>query len=358
MGAIKRLVLLLLPLAALAGAWQWLDHEFRAPGPAPSALRVRIEPGLAVRAVLQRLDSAGALAHPRLTEVYLRLHRRRFSIKAGEYEIPPRASAEAIVALLAEGRVVLEQVTIVEGATFTDFRRALESDPEVRPTLRGRSDAEVMAAIGHAAEPPEGRFFPDTYRFASGTSDVEILRMAYDRMHQVLADAWAGRVAGLPLHTPYEALILASIVEKETGLAAERPLIAGVFVGRLRKGMRLQSDPTVIYGVGARYDGQVHSRDLATDTPYNTYTRAGLPPTPIALPGRESILAAVRPQETGALYFVATGEGGHQFSSTLEEHNAAVQRYLARLRAQQAQLARPGVAPARGGDPQASGNGR
>ncbi len=332
-------------LAMAAGLYlgvRGLDHAFREPGPAPRALRIQIDPGLTVRAVLGRLATAGALAHPRLTEMYLRLHGRRFSIKAGEYEISPHASAAAIVTLLAEGRVVLEQLTIVEGTTFGDFRRALEADHDVRSTLRGKSDAQVMAAVGHSGEQPEGRFFPDTYRFAAGTTDVEILRMAYDKMRRVLATAWSERLTDLPLSSPYEALILASIVEKETGLAAERPLIAGVFIGRLRKGMRLQSDPTVIYGLGARYDGQIHTRDLTTDTPFNTYTRTGLPPTPIALPGREAILAAVRPQQTGALYFVATGEGGgHQFSTTLEEHDAAVRRYLEHLRAQQGSSTRP-----------------
>ncbi len=365
MRLLGRVVLLALPIVALAGlgfgGGRWLDHEFRAPGPAPSALRIEVAPGLTVRTVLGRLGAAGALQNPRLTEIYLRLHGRRFSIKAGEYEIPAHASAASIITLLAEGRVVLEQLTIVEGTTFADFRRALEGDPHVRSTLRGKSDADVMAAIGHPGEEPEGRFFPDTYRFASGTSDVELLKMAYDKMREVLAAAWSGRSADVPFRTPYEALILASIIEKETGLASERPRIAGVFIGRLRKGMRLQSDPTVIYGIGPRYDGQIHSRDLASDTPYNTYTRTGLPPTPIALPGRESILAAVRPQETGALYFVATGEGGaHQFSSTLEEHNAAVQRYLMRLRAQEALLAQPRATPALPGpgSARASGSGR
>jgi UPF0755 protein len=338
-------VLIVLVAAGAYGGARWLEHDFRAAGPAPAALRIQVEPGVTVRTVLGRLARAGALAHPRLTELYLRLHGRHFRIKAGEYEIAPRASAAAIVAMLAEGRVVLEQLTVVEGTTFADLRHALESDPHVHATLRGRSDAEVMAALGHPDEQPEGRFFPDTYRFASGTSEVEILKIAYDKMRSVLATAWGDRATGLPLPSPYQALILASIIEKETGLATERPLIAGVFMGRLRKGMRLQSDPTVIYGLGSRYDGQIRTRDLTTDTPYNTYTRSGLPPTPIALPGRESILAAVHPAETGALYFVATGEGGaHQFSATLEEHNAAVQRYLARLRAQEAALAHRGSA--------------
>jgi UPF0755 protein len=194
-----------------------------------------------------------------------------------------------------------------------------------------------MAALGHPGEFPEGRFFPDTYRFAAKTTDVEILGLAYNAMQRVLDGAWQQRTSDLPFQTPYEALTLASIVEKETGLPAERPKIAGVFVTRLRKGMRLQTDPTVIYGLGVSYDGDIHTRDLVTDTPYNTYTRAGLPPTPIALPGRESVLAAVRPQESGEIYFVATGsgDGGHHFSKTLEEHNAAVKSYLDHLRAQQ-----------------------
>lgn len=330
------LLAVLLLLAAGYGALRKLDVAYHAPGPAPAAVRVQVLPGATVRGVLNHLASSGALAHPRLTELYLRLHGQRFRIKAGEYEVPPRASAAQIIAMLAEGRVVLEQLTVIEGSTFADFRRELESDPHVRATLRGRSDAELMAAIGHPAEQPEGRFFPDTYRFASGTTEAEILRMAYDKMSRVLAAAWAQRLPGLPLRSPYEALILASIVEKETGLAAERPLIAGVFMERLRKGMRLQSDPTVIYGMGSQYAGDIRTRDLTTDTLYNTYTRAGLPPTPIALPGEGSILASVRPLETGALYFVASGDGdrGHRFSATLEEHDAAVRHYLARLREQ------------------------
>jgi len=336
----RRWIALLAVLLVLLGAGgqlgsAWLTRVFSAPGPGTMAVRTQVGPGTRLRAVLTRLHTLGVLDHPRLTELYLRLHGRSLAIKAGEYEIAPHASPAAIVAMLAEGRVVLEQLTVVEGTTFGEFRRALEAHPKVRVLLKGRSDVEVMGMLGHAGELPEGRFFPDTYRFAGGTSDLEILKLAYDQMQQILSAAWAQRAENLPVHTPYEALTLASIVEKETGLASERPLIAGVFTLRLRKGMRLQSDPTVIYGLGAQYDGSIHDRDLVTDTPYNTYTRAGLPPTPIALPGRESLAAATRPQETGALYFVATGagDGAHHFSATLEEHNAAVQRYLAHLRA-------------------------
>ncbi|MGH8219635.1 MAG: endolytic transglycosylase MltG [Steroidobacteraceae bacterium] len=328
-------VLTLVLLAAIGyGTVSWLGQEYRAPGSTQMAIRVQVPPGSTVRGVLKHLAAAGALQHPGLTELYLRLQGKHFKIKAGEYEVPARASAETVVTLLAEGRVVLEQLTVVEGATFADFRRELESDPHVRATLRGASDAAVMAGLGHAGEEPEGRFFPDTYRFASGTTETEILKVAYAKMSAVLARAWAERVPNLPLASPYQALILASIIEKETGLPSERPLIAGVFIERLRKGMRLQSDPTVIYGMGSEYAGTIRTRDLTTDTLYNTYTRAGLPPTPISLPGRESILAAVQPKETGDLYFVATGNGGHHFSATLADHDAAVRHYLTRLREQ------------------------
>jgi len=204
-------------------------------------------------------------------------------------------------------------------------------------TLRGKSPAAIMGALGHPGVSPEGEFFPDTYRFAANTPDIAILTLAYDSMQRVLADAWTQRRPGLPYDTPYQALTLASMVEKEAALKSERAQIAGVFVNRLRKRMRLQSDPTVVYGLGERYDGSIHTRDLLRDTPYNTYTRAGLPPTPVALPGRESVLAAARPEETEALYFVATGlgDGAHHFSRTLEEHNSAVKAYLARLRTQE-----------------------
>jgi UPF0755 protein len=266
------------------------------------------------------------------------------------YEIPPRASAAQILELFEQGKVILEQLTVVEGSTFADFRRELEQHAAVTHTLTRKTPAEVMVTIGHAGENPEGRFFPDTYRFAAKTPDHDILLLAYNSMQKLLETAWPQRSPDLPFDSPYQALILASIVEKETGLAAERPRIAGVFVSRLRKGMRLQSDPTVIYGLGASYDGDIRTRDLVTDTPYNTYTRAGLPPTPIALPGRESILAALHPSDTGELYFVATGsgDGGHHFSRTLEEHNAAVREYLTRLRRQETGPARPAgtVAPA------------
>jgi len=331
--------------ATAAGGYYWLQREFQAPGPAPAPVRIQVEPGASVRAVLNQLAGQGAVRNSREVQLYLRVHGRRPRIQAGMYEIPARASPAQIIELFEQGRVVLEQLTVTEGSTFADFRRALEHHAAVTHTLHGQSDAQVMVALGHAAEHPEGRFFPDTYRFAAKTTDLEILALAYDSMQRLIEAAWRQREPGLPIERPYQALILASMVEKETGLAPERPRIAGVFVSRLRKGMRLQSDPTVIYGLGEGYDGDIHTRDLTTDTPYNTYTRSGLPPTPIALPGREAVMAAVQPQESGELYFVATGagDGAHHFSKTLEEHNAAVKTYLTRLRSRQRTAAPPTV---------------
>jgi UPF0755 protein len=335
------LLLLVLLAGGAAGGYYWARNVFYAPGPSKDVVRIQVEQGASVRTVLLDLAKLGALKEPRAIELYLRMSRHvsghQPRIQAGMYEIPAGASPSQILELFDQGRVVLEQLTIIEGSRFADLRHTLDSHAAVTHTLRGKSDEEVMAALGHPGEFPEGRFFPDTYRFAAKTTDVEILGLAYTAMQRVLGDAWQQRSTDLPFQTAYEALTLASIIEKETGLPSERPKIAGVFVTRLRKGMRLQTDPTVIYGLGASYDGDIHTRDLATDTPYNTYTRAGLPPTPIALPGRESILAAVHPQESGEVYFVATGtgDGGHHFSRTLEEHNAAVKSYLDHLRAQQ-----------------------
>jgi UPF0755 protein len=334
----KGLSLLLVVVMLVAGAavlaYRWAAYIYTSDGPLDQVARVEVAPGSSVRAVIYQLGKQGVVADARGVSLYLRAHRIRPNIKAGTYEFPPHASPAQIFKMLEEGAVVLEQLTVVEGSTFADLRRAMEKHQAVTNTLKGKSDAQVMAAIGRANEFPEGRFFPDTYRFAARTTDAEILKLAYDSMARVLAQAWEQRRKGLPISTPYEALTLASIVEKETGLAAERPRIAGVFTTRLRTGMRLQSDPTVIYGIGEKYDGDIRTRDLSTDTPYNTYTRNGLPPTPIALPGRESVMAVVRPEETGDIFFVATGDGtgAHYFSKTLEEHNEAVRRFLARLR--------------------------
>jgi UPF0755 protein len=334
----RRFLLIVVALAVVAGFggaiyWQRANAVMRAPGPHAQPVELVVKPGATVRSVLAELDSRGAIANRRAVEIELRV-RGWPQVKTGRYEIPPHASPAEILQQLAEGRVVLEALTIVEGWTFADMRRALESHAGVKSTLKGKDVAAVMAAIGHPGEHPEGRFYPDTYRFAAGTTDRDLLALSYRKMAEALDAAWNARAAGLPIQSAYEALTLASIVEKESSLASERPRIAGVFVTRLRKGMRLQTDPTVIYGMGDSYHGDIRERDLRADTPYNTYTRAGLPPTPIALPSRGSLDAATRPVETGDIFFVATGEGdgSHVFSATLEEHNAAVARYLARLR--------------------------
>jgi UPF0755 protein len=254
-------------------------------------------------------------------------------VQAGTYEVAPHSSARAVLEQFVAGRVVLEQLTIVEGWNFAQLRRALDAHPALTHPLRGMADDALMRALGHEGQAAEGQFFPDTYRFAAGTSDRKILELAYDRMQRELTQAWDMRASELPLSNPEEALIMASIVEKETAREDERAKVAAVFVNRLRRGMRLQSDPTVIYGLGTRYDGDIHTRDLESDTPYNSYTRAGLPPTPIALPGAASLQATLHPADIDALYFVATGngDGTHQFSATLAQHDVALRAYLHKL---------------------------
>lgn len=318
--------------AAAAGGYALLVRNYAEPGPAAATVRLKVTSGESLHGVFARLAERGALRHPRMVELYMRLRGIEPRIEIGVYDIPAYSSPAQIVRLIEEGRVVLDRITVVEGATFADFLHELDTDPDIDPTLRGKSDAQIMADLGHPKQSPEGRFFPSTYIFSPGTTDLTILRMAYEKMSSVLARVWRRRSADLPLKTPYQALILASIIEKETGVPGERRRIAGVFVNRLRRGMRLQSDPTVIYGLGSRYHGVIDARDLTTATPYNTYTRGGLPPTPISLPGLRSLLAAVHPDKTQDLYFVATGKGGHHFSRTLATHDAQVRRYLAQLR--------------------------
>jgi UPF0755 protein len=302
-----------------------------------------VEPGTPLSAVARALEARGAIEHPRVWTAHARAHGLAKRIRAGEYQIEPGATPASVLEKLVKGDVILRELTIVEGWTFRDLMRALDDHAALEHSLRGASDADVMERLGSPGVHPEGQFFPDTYRFSGGPRDLEVLRMAHEAMRSQLEAAWAARVEGLPLETPYEALTLASIVEKETGLASERPLIAGVFVRRLRTGMRLQSDPTVIYGIGAAYDGNIRRRDLQGDSPYNTYTRRGLPPTPIAMPGEGALRAVTQPNDSGALFFVATGDpdGSHYFSKTLAEHNAAVKRFLARLRSRSATAAQP-----------------
>jgi UPF0755 protein len=320
--------------AAMALLAFWVEQEARGPGPLSEEQIFVVTAGESARTVLNRLEAEGALPSAVRAEWWWRIRQGGLQVRAGRYLLAERTSPQALLEQLSQGRVLLESLTIIEGSTFADFRRALAKHPEVTQTLSELSDLEVMDELGLAGH-PEGRFFPDTYRFAAGTRDRDILLLGYTKMARELAAVWASRQENLPLKSAEEALILASIVEKETGLASERPQVAGVFISRLRRGMRLQSDPTIIYGLGDAYDGDIRTRDLRTDTPYNTYTRAGLTPTPISLPGAESLRAVVQPLETGDLFFVATGkgDGSHQFSRTYAEHREAVQSMLARQRA-------------------------
>ena len=321
----------LVVLAGYGVLQRWLDTPL-AMGAAP--LEIEIPRGQPLAVTARQLAERGVLDHPRWLQLYARATGADARIRAGEYAVPAGTTPRSLLALLESGAVIQHSVTIVEGWTFRELRQALEAEPYLDHTLAGQDEAAVMVALGEPGMPAEGLFFPDTYLFGKGTTDLEILRLARNRMRRELEAAWAARAADLPVHSAYEALILASIVEKETALASERPRIAGVFTERLRIGMRLQTDPTVIYGLGTDFDGNLRRADLERDGPYNTYTRAGLPPTPIALPGAEALRAAVNPDERGELYFVATGlaDGSHEFSRTLKEHQAAVSRYLVRYR--------------------------
>jgi UPF0755 protein len=290
--------------------------------------------GAGLRSVARELHRRGILDRPQVWVIAARLMGKAGALKAGEYQLQPGVTPLELLDVLSSGQVILHGVTFVEGSSFRDMLNQLRGHPAIKADSVNRSHGDIMRALGKAGVHPEGQFFPDTYRFPRDTPDLDVLKMASDRMTRALADAWLARSPELPLPGPYEALILASIVEKETALDRERPLIAGVFVERLKRGMRLQTDPTVIYGIGESYDGNIRRADLLRDTPYNTYTRSGLPPTPIALPGLESLQAAVQPEMSGKIFFVATGEpdGSHYFSATLAEHEAAVKRYLQRLR--------------------------
>jgi UPF0755 protein len=328
-------VLVLLGIFASAAFAWWAHRWLQTPIATltePTVIEVR--KGASLRTVASSLNDQNLLDRPRIWTAWARITKRAHSLKAGEYQLQPGLTPSGLLDLLNSGNVLLHSITFVEGATFNDIRRVLAQSPTILSEYAERSPQEVMRALGQPDLHPEGQFFPDTYRYPRNTTDIELLGMAFRRMQQELKALWESRAPDLPLASPYEALILASIVEKETALDSERPRIAGVFVERLRRGMRLQTDPTVIYGMMATYDGNIRRADLLRDTPYNTYTRAGLPPTPIAMPGLESLRAAVRPQITGELFFVATGDGdgSHYFSRTLAEHNAAVKRYLQKLR--------------------------
>ncbi|MPZ43563.1 MAG: endolytic transglycosylase MltG [Betaproteobacteria bacterium] len=316
-------------LCAIVVACAWLASFVWRPLDFSGEMReFDIERGASLRTVARRLHKVGVLPDAWRFELLGRISGRDDDLKAGSYQLDANWSAlELLNAITGAAAVRLDRIAFVEGWTFRQLRGALDAHPSLRHDTAALSNAEVLQLLGIARPSPEGLFFPDSYYFPKGTTDVSVLRRAALRMEAMLARQWAQRSTGLPIRDSYEALIVASIVEKETALEADRSLVAAVLLNRLRKGMRLQADPTVIYGLGESFDGNLRRRDLEADSPYNTYARPGLPPTPIAMPGLASLAAAVNPAASSALYFVARGDGSSHFSDSLDEHNRAVNRY-------------------------------
>jgi UPF0755 protein len=326
--------LLVLASSFVAG---WMLMSYQQFVDTPMALQngatvlLQVNPGSSVRTVARTLQQQGLVEDNRYFVWMARLRGQAASIQAGEYQIEAGMSPSQLLTDMVAGKVRQYSLTLVEGWSFRQVMAQIDASPYLQHRLKEMAAEEIMAQLGHQGEHPEGRFFPDTYYFPRGLSDVEFLQRAYQAMAKRLELEWSLRAEGLPLKSPYEALILASIVEKETGQPSERGEIAGLFIRRLRKGMRLQTDPTVIYGMGLEYHGNIRKRDLLQDTPYNTYTRGGLPPTPIAMPSGDALHAALHPAAGDSLYFVARGDGTHHFSSSLKEHDCAVDKYQKRL---------------------------
>ena len=323
MAFIKKLLVtgVIVSVAAVAGFSYWAKSPLDTGG---KPVEFSIAPGSGVGAAAQQMAKAGVPVNPQLFNILARVTGEARPIKAGSYELKPDTSPRRLLTQLVRGEFAQEAITIVEGWTFRQMRAAIAAHQRLRHDTVKLSDEELMQKVSSEYKTPEGLFFPDTYLFAKGSSDMQIYRQAHQMMLNRLNAAWETRDPNLPYKNPYEALIMASIVEKETGQKSERAMIAGVFVNRLRVGMMLQTDPSVIYGMGLRYEGKIAKKDLQTDTPYNTYTRYGLPPTPISLPGVQSIAAAMAPAKTDALYFVSRNDGTSQFSDNLNDHNRAV----------------------------------
>ncbi|MEQ1836454.1 MAG: endolytic transglycosylase MltG [Candidatus Nitrotoga sp.] len=326
MRTIKRLLLVILLLAALlASAIGY--YVIRPLTFSTLPLEFSLDQGSSLKAAARQMQQAGVLPNDWMFVWLARMLGKSAQIQAGNYELETTVTMLELLAIVTDGQAAQSEFSIIEGWTFNQFRTALNTNPAIRHDSASLSEAEILRRIGATEAYAEGQFFPDTYYFVKGTSDLALLKRAYKTMQMHLQESWQKRISDLPLKSAYEALILASIVEKETGQASDRGMIAAVFINRLRKGMLLQTDPTVIYGLGDNFDGNLRKRDLLTDTQYNTYTRIGLPPSPIALPGLASIQATLHPAATDALYFVARGNGSSQFSNTLNEHNNAVNRY-------------------------------
>jgi len=327
----RRFVLVVIVVAAggaAAAVAIWLN---RALPLASEVVEVSIEPGRSPREIADAWVRAGVQTSPLLLYEWFRWSGKARQIRAGSYEIGSGTTPVRLLEKMVQGDETLAAVRLNEGWTFRQIRAELGRAERLKPSIAGLSDAEVMAALGAAGISPEGRFHPDTYAYSKGSSDLALLKRAYRAMQRRLEEAWNERDPATPLRSADEALTLASIVEKETGVVGDRGRVAGVLVNRLRIGMPLQTDPTVIFGLGAAFDGNLRKRDLLADTPYNSYTRSGLPPTPISVPGKAALLAAVRPEATKALYFVARGDGSSEFSETLTDHNRAVNRYQRKL---------------------------
>ena len=315
---------ILLMIGSVGGFYYWAGQPMTTEG---APLPFTIKPGSSVGVAAREIAEAGVPVRPLLFSLLARMTGQASKIKAGSYELKPNTTPRALIGQLVRGEFAQESLTIIEGWTFKQMRQAVAATATLKHDTAKLSDAELMAKITPAFKAPEGLFFPDTYLFAKGSSDLHIYKQAHELLMKRLTAAWEARAPGLPYKSPYQALIMASIVEKETGAKAERAMIAGVFVNRLKLGMMLQTDPTVIYGMGDAYAGNIRKKDLETDTVYNTYTRGGLPPTPISLPGVQSLAAALGPAQTDALYFVSKGDGSSKFSDNLNDHNKAVNRY-------------------------------
>lgn len=325
---LKLLAFVLMVCAVLAAAaWWWVRQPLVLPAGVQS-VNVVLPTGSSARSVAQAVVDAGVGTPPSALYWYFRASGKSGGLKAGTYEVEQGDTPQRLLNKLYNGLQSLRSVTLVEGWNIRQMRAALAKAEFLKPDSQTMTNDALMAKLGKPGMHPEGRFFPETYSYAKGTSDIVVLQAAARAMDKQLAAAWEARRADTPLQSPQDALILASIIEKETGKPTDRAEIGGVFTNRLRIDMRLQTDPSVIYGLGEKFDGDIRKRDLQTDTPYNTYTRAGLPPTPIAMPGKASLLAAVQPADTKALYFVARGDGTSQFSATLAEHNQAVNKYI------------------------------
>lgn len=326
MAFFKKLIVtgVVVAFAAVAGFEWWAKQPIST---SDQVIPFAIAAGSGVSGAAQQMATAGVPVNGFMFGILARVTGRAGRIKAGSYELKPGTTPRRLLTQLVRGEFAQESLTIIEGWTFRQMRQAVDAAPNLKHDTAKLSDEELLAKVAPDYKAPEGLFFPDTYLFAKGANDLTIYKQAYEMMMKRLKAAWEQRSAGLPYSDPYQALIMASLVEKETGQKSERGLIAGVFVNRLKTGMLLQTDPTVIYGLGAKYDGKIHKKDLETDTPYNTYTRAGLPPTPIALPGVQSLAAATAPAKTEALYFVSRGDGTSHFSVNLNEHNKAVNQY-------------------------------